>query len=239
MKSNIKKIAILAALVATLGSVEAFGQARPGTNRSQVRPPAGRPPAGTRTATTRPTSSRPVAVVDVSYIFNNYAGFKQRMDNMKKQVQAYEATLKSRHEALAKDREKLNQYKPGTQQYKDTEQQLADKFASLQVDTQLKKKEFLENEARVYYDTYRLVEQVIQNYASRTGTGLVLRFSREPMNQNDRNSVLQGVNRAVVYHQGSLDITNDILNDLSRVSTGGSRASRPPARTPSRTPRQR
>ena len=225
MKSNFKSIAILTAVAATLMSANTFAQQRPSPSRGQVRPSTQRPP-------TRPsTGSRPVAVVDVSYIFNNYAGFKQRMDNMKKAVQAYEGTLKSRHEALAKDRDKLNQYTVGTPEYKRTEQELAEKFSKLQVDTQLKKKEFLENEARVYYDTYKLVEKVIANYASRTGTGLVLRFSREDMNQTDRNSVLQGVNRAVVYHQGRLDITTDILNELSRIPTGESRATRPPART--------
>ena len=69
----------------------------------------------------------------------------------------------------------------------------------MQVETQLKKKEFLEDEARVYFETYGRVEQVIRAYASRNGIGLVLRFSREKMNENDRNSVLAGVNRAVVF----------------------------------------
>ena len=226
MKSNFKTIAILTAVSVTLASANAFAQQRQPANRGPARSAAPRTSAPSRPS----TGSRPVAVVDVSYIFNNYAGFKNRMDSMKKAVQAYEASLKSRHEMLAKDREKLNQYQVGSPDYKRTEQQLADKFASLQVDTQLKKKEFLENEAKVYYETYKLVEKVIANYASRTGTGLVLRFSKEDMNKNDRNSVLQGVNRAVVYHQGSLDITNDILNELSRIPTGGSRATRPPAR---------
>ena len=235
MKSNFKNIAILTALLGTLGSVDAFAQARPGTSRNQVRPST-RQQSGARPAARPSVGSRPVAVVDVSYIFNNYQGFKSRMDAMKKQVQAYEASLKERHATLAKDREQLNLYKPGTADYKKTEQALADKFASLQVDTQLKKKEFLENEAKVYFETYKLVERVIQNYASRTGTGLVLRFSREEMNKNDRNSVLAGVNRAVVFHQPSLDITNEILNELSRMPVGGSRASRPPS---GRVPRKR
>ena len=238
MKTNFKNVAIITAVLATVGSVDAFAQGRPSTNRN-TRPSTasrntGRPTAGRPQATRPAPGSRPVAVVDISFIFNNYAGFKNRMDNMKKAVQAYEGQLKQRHEALGKDREQLSQFKPGSSDYKRKEQELAGKFSNLQVETQLKKKEFLEDEAKVYYETYGLVENVIKNYASRNGIGLVLRFSKERMNENDRNSVLAGVNRAVVFHQGSLDITNDILSELSRVPAGGNRAAQRPRTRPSR-----
>lgn len=213
MKSNLK-FSVLTILLVTFSSVGVFAQGRPPVNRAQSRP-----------TTSRPASRGPVAVVDISHIFQNFGGFKAQMEKMKQEVQAYESQLKARHEALAKERETLNQYKPGSPNYKQLEQRLADTFAKLQVDTQLKKKEFLENEAKVYYQTYMHVNKAIASYAARNNIGLVLRFSREEMNQQDRNSVLAGVNRAVVFHQGSLDITTDILSEISRAPARVSRPS--------------
>jgi hypothetical protein len=82
----------------------------------------------------------------------------------------------------------------------------------------LKRKEFLEQEARVYYRVYREIEQSVGLFAQRNRIGLVLRFNGDEMKEDDRASVLQGVNRAVVYQQ-NLDVTEFILGDLNRGTT--------------------
>ena len=53
-------------------------------------------------------------------------------------------------------------------------------------------------------------------FADQAGIDLVLRYNGEKINPEDRASVLQGVNRALVYHRGDLDITNEILDRLNR-----------------------
>jgi Skp family chaperone for outer membrane proteins len=170
----------------------------------------------------------PVAVVDISLIFKNHQGFKQSMDGLKAKVDAAESGLRARHEALAKERDKLAQYKTGSPNYKALEQQIADGAAKIQVDMQLQKKEFLEEEARVYFDTYRQIQEVIADYANKNNIGLVLRFSRDPIEREDRQSVLAGVNRAIVYESG-LDITNDILSNLDRAAPRMSNSNARPA----------
>ncbi len=159
----------------------------------------------------------PVAVVDVSRIFQNHEGFKRAMEGMKKEVQQYEDSLRARHQALTKKKEELANFRPGTREYVTRERAIADETAKLSVDTQLKKKEFLEREARVYYRIYEEVTRAIQEYASRTGISLVLRYNGQKMNPEDRNSVLAGVNRAIVY-QNNLDITSDIIDRLNRLA---------------------
>lgn len=176
----------------------------------QNRPPASSAVTGRRVG--------PVAVVDVSKIFQNHAGFERAMEGMKKEVQQYEESLRARHQTLAKRREELSQLKPGTRDYVTRERAIADETAKLSVDTQLKKKEFLEREARVYFQIYTEVTRAIQEHASRTGISLVLRYNGEKMNPEDRNSVLAGVNRAIVY-QANLDITADIIDRLNRLAT--------------------
>jgi Skp family chaperone for outer membrane proteins len=187
-------------------------QTRPAT--PQTRPAA---PRVSRTATPAPARRRsPIAVVDISYIFKNHHGFKAAMDRMKKEVEAYEEHLRTQQNALMKEKERLSDYRPGSENYDALERSLADKGAKLQVDMQMKRKEFLEREARVYYDVYRLVAAAIQGFAEQNGIELVLRYSGEPMDPANRQSVLQGVNRPIVYHR-QLDITREVLDRLNRT----------------------
>ena len=58
------------------------------------------------------------------------------------------------------------------------------------------------------------VEQTVAVFAQRNRINLVLRFTGDEIKQDDRASILQGVNRPVVYQQG-LDITDHILGLLN------------------------
>ena len=82
------------------------------------------PDCGSGEPAPRPASSRPrhhgsrrrspVAVVDISYIFKNHEGFKAAMERMKKEVEAYEEHLRTQQSALLKEKERLNDFRPGT-----------------------------------------------------------------------------------------------------------------------------
>ena len=49
------------------------------------------------------------------------------------------------------------------------------------------------------------------------GISLVLRYNGEEIRPDDRNSVLAGVNRAIVY-QNNLDITKEISDRVNRLA---------------------
>ncbi len=166
-----------------------------------------------------------VAVVDISYIFKNHAGFKATMEDMKKEVQAYEEELRARHQALQKEKDQLSQFRPGSPDYERLERALAEKVGKLQIDTQMKKKEFLQRESKVYFQVYQEVSAAVRDFAEQKRIDLVLRYNGDQIDPDDRASVLQGVNRALVYHR-NLDITREILDRLNRAP----RAARNPAR---------
>lgn len=172
---------------------------------------------------------RNVAVIDIGYIYKNHPGFKSTMDNMKAQVQAYEDQLRQRHQELAKDQAVLSELKAGSADYKKQEELLARKTADMQTDTQLKRKEFLDREAREYFKFYQGVQQAVQEFSVANRIQLVLRFNRDEIDPEDRASVLQGVNRPVVF-QHQLDITEQILMRLSEQRAAARPA--PAARTP-------
>ena len=60
------------------------------------------------------------------------------------------------------------------------------------------RKDFLEREAKVYYQTYLEVVDAVKYYAKRQNIGLVLRFNGEPVDPNRRDDVLREINKPVV-----------------------------------------
>lgn len=165
-------------------------------------------------AAPRRASGTNVAVIDVAKVFDNHTRFKQRMEDIKRDIEAFEAQVRQEQTRLTKLRDELQTLKPGTDRYKQIEKQLADSTADVQVNMQLKRKEFLEEEAKVYYNAYQEVLTVVGQFAERNGIGLVLRFNGTEMDPTKRDSVLQGVNRAVVF-QRNLNITDYIIEGVN------------------------
>jgi Skp family chaperone for outer membrane proteins len=161
-----------------------------------------------------PSGNR-IAVIDISHIFKNHAGFKQAMDGMKKEVEAFEAELRKRGKEIEGLREQMRNFKSGSPEYKGIEEKMAKRAADGQAQTQLKRRDFLEREAKIYYDIYMEIGAAVAQFSQRNGISLVVRFNSAPIEGTDRNSVLEGVNRAVVFQQ-NLNITPMVLQMLNR-----------------------
>ena len=67
----------------------------------------------------------------------------------------------------------------------------------------------------IYYNVYNEVLNEVALFAEQHGIGLVLRFNSEPIDANDRASVLEGVNRHIVFQKNS-NITPNIIDRLNR-----------------------
>ncbi len=170
-----------------------------------------------------------VGVIDINYIFKNHPGFKAAMDEMKTEVEAFENTLRARGNQIKELQAKLQQYNPSSSEYKQTEVQILEIQADGQTAAALKKKEFLQRETRIYFDTYNDVCKEVARFSEQHGFGLIVRFSSESVNPDDRRSVLEGVNRAVVY-QKKLNVTFAILEQLKRNAVAAGGGATPPAK---------
>jgi Skp family chaperone for outer membrane proteins len=159
-----------------------------------------------------------VAVIDVAYIFKNHARFNQSMSDMKRDIEAFDAHMQEESKRLQQKQEKMTSFTPSSNEFKKLDEELAKMKSDFQITVQSKKRDFLEQEAKVYYNIYREVEDAVAVFAQRHGIRLVLRFTGDDMKADDRNSILQGVNKPVVY-QDHLDITMDILNKLNAGAT--------------------
>lgn len=177
-------------------------------------------------------SKHGVAVVDISYIFKKHDRFRATMEQMKKEMEAIEEELKADRDKIAQKEQQRDAFNVGTNDYKN----LDDESARMKADFNLKmtrlRKEFLEREAKVYYQTYLEVSDAVGYYAKRHDIGLVIRFNGEPTDPNRREEVLREINKPVVF-QNQVDITPDILTLLNREqqqATPGLPASQLPPR---------
>ena len=157
-----------------------------------------------------------VALLDVAYIFKNHAGFKQSMDSLRAKKKTIEdQILADRNRLMDKRKKGSETYKLGTPGYKQFEQELANEAADAQVKMELQKKELMEQEAQVYLATYNQMVQSVQAIAKQYQISLVLRYDSQPIDPNNPNDILKGINRAVI-HQQNLDITQTVLEMLNR-----------------------
>ena len=166
-------------------------------------------------AAAAPSAGTAVAVIDIPYIFKNHTRFKAQINDIKTDIDDYTAWADAQQAKLRKEREKLDQFKPGTAEYKQGEETVARMGVETQLEAAKRQKAFMEREAMVYYNAYREVEAAVADFAARNGISLVLRYSAEPMDPTKKDTIMQGINRIVVY-QSRLDITQYVLDRLNR-----------------------
>ena len=161
-----------------------------------------------------------IGVVDVSYIFKEHARFRATMEGMKKEMEAIEAQLKADRDKIAQTEQERNKYNVGSAEYKKFDEDVARMMAEFNLKMTRLRKDFLEREAKVYYQTYLEVVDAVNSYAKRQNIGLVLRFNGEPVDPNRRDDVLREINKPVVV-QDQIDITPDVLILLNRDQQAG------------------
>lgn len=167
----------------------------------------------------QPTASRGtnVAVIDIGFIFKNAARFKQAMEEIKAEDEAFAAEATKRRDALAAAIDTLQRMPKGGPEYQQLEEQIAGDQTRLRLDMARAQKERVEAEAKVYFNAYRDIEDRVAQFSQRYGIDLVLRFNAEEMDPTKPESVLNGINRFVVF-QNQLNITGAILDEMNRAS---------------------
>ncbi len=157
-----------------------------------------------------------IAVVDIAYIFKTYQKFKQQTDEMKTRVQAAEADINKDQDGIKRKAEELRGYNSGSPDYKKAENDLVRMQADLQLKVSLQKKDFMEQEGKIYFNVSREVEDAVKQIAIKNGIVLVLRFNGDPVDGNNREDILRDINKGIVYYDHNMDITPAVLVELNR-----------------------
>jgi Skp family chaperone for outer membrane proteins len=169
-----------------------------------------------------------VAVVDIAKVFESHPAFKASLDALKEQARNADLDLESKQKNLSQRGQRLTELEATSPDYRKLEADLAREAADLQVQARQTKKELLQRESVQYYTSYNEILAAIDRIAQRHAIALVLRFDSRAMDPNDPQSVMQGMNRAVVL-QRNLDITNMVIEEL-RTALAQNSSSRAPRR---------
>ena len=164
-----------------------------------------------------------VAILDVAKVFKENKSFDDKVKAIKAQADQLKQQITAEQDAIKAEVMKLRGEPAGPERNR-KEAELEQRHTALRTTTRQNEAELLDLEARVYFDTYREMQAVVEGMAKEYGLSLVLRFDSESIDPNNRNEVIKGVNRAVVFHR-QLDLTNIVSNELNkRLSAAASGA---------------
>lgn len=212
------------------------GGVRPGAVPAG-RAPLAQPSAAPAAATTAPRGTN-VAVVDLKRVIDNHIRLKAAMDEIKKESEAFQASVKEEEAKLRQQIEQLKGMAAGTAEYKQLETEIATRRTQVQLDINRRQKAQVEEEARVLFNVNQEIEGEIRKFAQQYGVDLVLQHSSLEMDPAKPDTVLRGLNRLVLY-QDRLDITDAILQELNRGAPTANTGAPPPANAATRPQTQR
>jgi hypothetical protein len=154
----------------------------------------------------------PVAVLDVAKVFKQSRDFNDEMNRIKREIEEFEKTIRAKQAEIEKltPKQDVSAQADGLDALK-----LAQLNALMQVEIAAKRADFLKVEAQAYFKCYQEIEKLVAAKSRERDIGVVLRFNSDEMNPADRNSVLQGVNRAIVY-SAIPDLTDEVIKSLNR-----------------------
>jgi len=167
------------------------------------------------TAQAQQASRTDVVLVDLSIIFQKYAGFTEMEADLKTAVQVAEADIAKFREEVKKKYGELKELQKGTPQY----QQLQDEIMRLQVEINTRvstgRKEFADQEAKIIYDVYKLVQDEVANFCRQRGVRVALQYKSKVLNEDDFTQVLAKIQQPVLYAEPAIDITGYVLDQLN------------------------
>jgi Skp family chaperone for outer membrane proteins len=158
-----------------------------------------------------PTS---IVVLDVALVFKSHARFKQRLDEVRREIDRLDGEYSRERQTILAQGTRLANFRSGSPEYKKIEDRMARDSSELRIKTLARKNELLEREGKIYYETYREIQAAVARVAERYNISLVARYDSDATDADDRGSVIKAINREVVY-QRNLDITKLVIEQVN------------------------
>jgi hypothetical protein len=130
-------------------------------------------------------------------------------------MQKTEAVLREDRKQIGQLEERLKTLQVGSPDYKQLDEEVTRQKADFNLKATKHRKDFMDREAKIYYQAYLEVNDAVKYYAQRQGLGMVLRFNGDPIDPNRREEIVRGISNAVVFQNG-IDITPYILEAVNR-----------------------
>jgi len=180
--------------------------------------------------TAAPSLPHKVGLIDMAHVFKNYEKFEALRKELKDEITLSEDKAKKMQEELVLMQNNLKMMKEGSAEYSKTEQDIVKKAAEFEGFRRTASRDFLKKESQIYLQIYNETSDAVKKYADYYKYTLVIRFNREPLDTENPQNLLQGMNRQVVHHRPDDDITEPVLtylNDRFKRSAGGTTPAAP------------
>ncbi|MBS0204677.1 MAG: OmpH family outer membrane protein [Planctomycetes bacterium] len=156
-----------------------------------------------------------VGLIDMAHVFKNYTKFTMMREELKAEIQVSEEKAKAMQAELADMQNALKKVMEGSKEYSKIEQEIVKKAAEFEGFRRTASREFLKKESQIYLQVYTETSKAVEKYADHFKYTLIIRFNREELDTENPQTLLQGMNRQVVYHHDEDDITVPVLDFLN------------------------
>ena len=154
-----------------------------------------------------------IAILDVAKVFKENTSFDNKVKAIKAEADKFKAHLIAQQDLLKKEVIKVRDMDAGPQRNQ-MEADIEQQHAKLRTTARQTEAELLSREAQVYYETYQEMQAIVESLAKEHGLSLVMRFDSSSIDPNNREEVIRGVNRGVVFHR-RLDLTSLVSQALN------------------------
>ena len=178
---------------------------------------------GLMSPTAAKAASIKIAVVDLGKLTSQLTEQSADQQIMKSRLTQFKHEVDTRKKAIQKLEEPLNPQsvialKPGTPEYKAQRNKLLKASLKLQVFEQFTQDRLKIKQRMLTADIYRDVNAAVAQYAKSHGIDLVLVTHKFDYNvTSTRALMLQIANRAVLYHDGAVDITPALVRIMNQA----------------------
>lgn len=156
-----------------------------------------------------------VAVLDVAEVFKVNQGFDLAMQSIKTKAESLKAEIQQRQEIIKEKAQGIasSGYDLGSPQRNELEGKVEQDQAALRTWARQQEAQLLNEEAQVYFNTYKKMQSVVSTLAQNYNISLVMRYDGSEVSAASRPEVIKAVNRSVVYHK-DIDLTNMVIKEM-------------------------
>jgi Skp family chaperone for outer membrane proteins len=190
---NVKNSYLVAALAASLLTT--------GLAMAQAAAPGAVAPAAVA-----PAAGPSIVLLDVTAVFKDHPSYKQEMEALKKDMQEADAKVKQDTDALKKLKDRLSEFRPGTQDYRALEEDVTRREIEITARVRAAQKDFLQRESKIHYNIFVEIWQEVNKYCMANNVTMVLRHNSDQVDVEKPEDIARLLQQPVVYHRG-VDIT--------------------------------
>jgi Skp family chaperone for outer membrane proteins len=160
-----------------------------------------------------------IALVDVNYILKNHVRLRAQLEQLGNDAKAVQKDFEQQLQHLQEQEKQLRLYKPGTPEYQSLEESMVTQKANIQGQIALKRKDFVQKEAHLYFNAYREISAEVADFCQQRGIALVLNFNGDKMRDDNADEIARGISKHVIFYTTTLDVTPDIMRRFARPIT--------------------